>query len=139
MIVPVANEEDATATVDAVAPYVDESDYTVTVVHVIEKAGGALDKASVEQREQDARAIFAAVTDGLDDVAASLETEIRYGTDVATTVIDAAHDKDATAIAFTPRGASRWRQLLTGDVAHKLVETSDVPVVVLPDREVSDA
>lgn len=139
VIVPVANQEDAEATVDAVAPYVDEPDATVTVVHIIEKAGGALDKASVEQREQDAREIFAAVADGVDGVAASLETELLYGTDVAATVIDAAHDRDATAIVFTPRGGSRWRQLLTGDVAHKLVETSDVPVVVLPDREVCDA
>jgi len=139
VIVPVANEEDATATVEAVAPYVDAPGVTVTVVHVIEKAGGAPDKASVEQREQYAREVFAAITDGLDGVAASLETELLYGTDVAATIIDAAHDKDATAIVFTPRGGSRWRQLLTGDVAHKLVETSDVPVVVLPDREASDA
>lgn len=59
--------------------------------------------------------------------------------DVAATIIDAAHEWNASAIVFTPRGGSRWGKLLSGDVTHKLVQTSDVPVLVLPDREVSDA
>lgn len=59
--------------------------------------------------------------------------------DDAESTIDGARDSNASAIVFTPRGGSRWRNLLTGDVAHRLVENSDVPVLVLPDREVSEA
>lgn len=139
VVAPVANRDDAAATADALVPYVEASDATVIAVHVIEKAGGAPDKASVEQRERTAEAIFAVVADGLEDVAVPLETDLRFGTDVAATIIDAAHEWNASAIVFTPRGGSRWGKLLSGDVTHKLVETSDLPVLVLPDREVSDA
>lgn len=139
VVVPVANLEDAESTTDALVPYVEGTDCTVIAVHVIEKAGGAPDKASVEQREQRAEEIFDIVTEGLRDTEVSLETDLRYGTDIAETVIEAAHDSDASAIVFTPRGGSRWRKLLTGDVAHKLVENSDIPVLVLPDEEVNEA
>jgi len=104
----------------------------VIAVHVIEKAGGAPDKASVEQRELRAEDIFSIVTEGFENFDISLETDLRYGTDIAETIIDAAHDWDASTIVFTPRGGSRWRKLLTGDVAFKLVEKSDRPVLVLP-------
>lgn len=134
VVVPVANEEDAVTTTAALSPYVGATDGTVIGVHVIEKAGGALDKASVEQREQDPEDMFSAVTDGLADTSATLETQIHYGTDIAATIIDTAHDVNATAIMFTPRGGSRWKRLLTGDVTHELVTSSDIPVLVLPDR-----
>lgn len=136
-VVPVASRDDAAATAAALAPYIDDPERTAIAVHVIEKADGALDKASVEQREADAEAMFAIVTEGLDGVDATLDTEIRYGTDVAATLVEAAHDVEASAIVFTPRGGSRWKQLLSGDVTHNLVHESDVPVVVLPDREVN--
>lgn len=139
VLVPVANREDAASTTATLASHVDEVGGTVIAVHVIEKAGGALDKASVEQREEAAEDIFAAVTDGLDDTGVEVETAVRYGTDVAATLVDTAHDVDASAIVFTPRGGSRWKKLLTGDVTHKLVNSSDVPVLVFPESEVSDA
>ncbi|WP_262181456.1 universal stress protein [Haloarcula laminariae] len=139
VVVPVANEDDAKATVAALRPYVAESDCTVIAAHVIEKAGGAPDKASVEQREQFARDVFAVVTDGLADTDIALETELLYGTEIASTLIDAAHELDASAIVFTPRGGSRWRKLLSGDVTHNLVNNSDIPILALPDREVSGA
>lgn len=134
VVVPVANREDATATAAALRPHLSEDEATVVALHGIEKAGGALDKASVEQRERDARAIFAAVAEALDDSDVELETRIRYGTDVAATIVDAAHEADATAIVFTPRGGSHWAKFLSGDVTHNLVSTSDVPILVLPDE-----
>lgn len=139
IVVPIANRDDAAETSDALLPYMEDSNPTVIAVHVIEKAGGAPDKASVEQREQYAEDIFTIVTDGFDDTDVSLETDLRYGTDIAESIIDAAHDRNANAIVFTPRGGNRWRKLLSGDVAHKLVENSDIPVIVLPEREVSEA
>lgn len=139
VIVPVANRDDATATTAALRPYIEGSDSTVIAVHVIEKAGGAPDKASVEQREQRAEEIFRIVADEFDGLGFVLETDLRYGTDIASSIVDAAHDSTASAIVFTPRGGSRWRKLLTGDVTHNLVRSSDIPILVLPDREVSEA
>jgi nucleotide-binding universal stress UspA family protein len=138
VVVPVANREDAAATAAALAPYVEDAGGTVVAVHVVEKAGGAPDKASVEQREQRAEDVFAIVEEGLADTGVPLEFTVLYGTDVAKTIIDGAHDADATSIVFTPRGGSRWAKLLTGDVTHHLVAESDLPVLVLPDEEVTD-
>ncbi|MFC7139239.1 universal stress protein [Halosimplex aquaticum] len=130
-VVPVASVSDAEATAEALRGRLDGTE-SVIAVHVVEKAGGAPDKASVEQREAEAEAAFGALADGLDGL--DVREEIRYGTDVAAAIVEAAHEHDASAIAFTPRGGSRWVKLLTGDVATTLVEESDVPVVVLPDE-----
>ena len=102
-----------------------------------EKAGGAPDKPSVEQREQRAAEIFSITTEGFDDSGMVLETDLRYRTDIASSTASAAHDRRAGAIAFTPRGGSRWRKLVTGDVTHNLVRSSGIPVP--PDREESEA
>jgi nucleotide-binding universal stress UspA family protein len=129
VLLPVASPEDARTTARAFDSYGANAD-RVVAVHVIEKAGGAPDKASVEQREEEAEKIFAVVREKLSD---DVETEIVYGTDVAETIFDVAAEIDATAIVFTPRGGSRWVQLLTGDVALDLISETDRPVVVLPD------
>jgi nucleotide-binding universal stress UspA family protein len=131
VLLPVANEEDAEASCRALRPYVGAS---VVACNVVEKAGGAPDKASVEQREEEAEDAFAAVREILGDVT-DVETTIRYDTDVADGIFDAAADADATAIVFTPRGGSRWVRLLTGDVAMDLITENDRPVVVLPDGD----
>lgn len=129
ILLPVASEEDAVATAQALSNH----DFgTVTAVHVIEKAGGGIDKAGVEQREEEAATIFEALQDELGQ---SVKTDILYGTDVADTIFAAADEIDATSVVITPRGGSRWIQLLTGDVALSLVTESDRPVVVLPDSE----
>jgi nucleotide-binding universal stress UspA family protein len=102
-------------------------------VYVVEKAGGAPDKASVEQREAYAERMFHRVRSALAGSSLPLETDIRYGTEVGETIIEAAHDHQANGIAFTPRGGSRWVKLLTGDVTGTLIATSDLPVLVLPE------
>jgi nucleotide-binding universal stress UspA family protein len=126
IVLPVATVEDAEASCRALAPH---SPGRIVAVHVIEKAGGAPDKASVEQRELEAEEIFEAVTGAHPNA----ETDLRYGEDVSETIFAAAEDHDATAIVITPRGGSRWVRLLTGDVALDLVTETDRPVVVLPD------
>jgi nucleotide-binding universal stress UspA family protein len=130
VVVPVASPEDARATGRALGPHLGPDD-GVVAVHVIEKAGGAPDKASVEQREEYATEVFDALRDAL--AGQTVETKLQYGTDVTDAIFEAAGECDASAIVVTPRGGSRWLRLLTGDVALELVTETDRPVVVLPD------
>jgi nucleotide-binding universal stress UspA family protein len=134
-LVPVASEDDAVETCRAAFRRIAAVGGRPVVVHVIEKAGGAPDKASVEQRESAAEEAFAAVRDCASGYDRDVETEIRYGTDVVEAIVGAAADRDASAIVFHPRGGSWLLDLLTGDVRDTLVDESDRPVVVLPDAE----
>ena len=134
VVVPVADRDDAAATAATLRSYV-AGDSRVIAVHVLEKAGGPPDNASLERREQRAVEVFSMVTEGFADSGVIVEPELRYGTDIASSIVDAAHERSASGIVFTPRGGRRWRELLTGDVAHDIVRRSDVPIVVLPDRE----
>jgi nucleotide-binding universal stress UspA family protein len=138
IVLPIASVEDAETTCEQVRPRLPEGG-EVLAVHVVEKAGGAPDKASVEQREKSAREIFAVVEDELSAEAVTVETDILYGTDVAEAILDAADEFDATVVVFTPRGGSRWLKLLTGDTATNLIESADRPVVVLPDADEAGA
>lgn len=131
VLVPIASEEDAEATAAALGPYLEEVQ-RVTAVHVIEKAGGAIDKAPLEKRQEDAAEFLAIVDSRLSDRVA-VDTRTAYGTDVVEALLEAAADAGATAIAFRPRGGSRIRRLLTGDTATRLVIDAEIPVVSLPD------
>ena len=79
------------------------------------------------------------MTEEFDDSGIVFETNLRFGTDIASSIVGAAHDSNASVIVFTPRGGSRWRELLTGDVTHNLVQSSDIPISALSDREVGEA
>ncbi|MGQ4555142.1 universal stress protein [Halobellus sp. GM3] len=131
-LLPVANDDDAERTLSIAFPRVAAAAGRATVVHVIEKAGGAPDKAPLEQREEAAEALFGRVREAADDAGVDVETELRYGTDVAQTIIDTARDADATAIVFTPRSGRKWWDFFSGDVRETLTTDSDIPVVVLP-------
>ena len=134
VLLPVASEADATTTCAAAAAPIAAAGGRAIVVHVIEKAGGAPDKASVEQREEHAEKIFAAAREAFADADIPVETRLAVGTDVAEPFFEVAADEEATAIAFTPRDGSRWVKLLTGDVARALTSDAELPVVVLPDH-----
>jgi len=129
VVLPIASEDDAKATARAISSH--EVGH-ILAVHVVEKAGGAPDKAGVEQREEAAEEAFGVLKAYFGEDA-DLDTDIRYDTDVADAIFAAADDFDASSIVITPRGGSRWIQLLTGDVALSLVTETDRPVVVLPD------
>jgi len=120
VIVPVADRGDVAVTATALRLHV-AMDATVIAAHVIEKAGGAPDKASVEQREQRAAETF------------SIITEEFNGTDIASSIVGTAHDRSTSAVVSTPRGGSRWHKLMTGDITHDLVRSSDIPTLVLPE------
>lgn len=134
VVLPVASAEDARTTCAGAAAHLRRASGRAVVVHVIEKAGGAPDKASVEQREEGAEELFAAAREACDAAHVTIDTRLEYGTDVPETIFAVADEVDASAIAFTPRGGSRWVRLLSGDVANTLVNESRRPVVVLPDQ-----
>ncbi|MBX0294857.1 universal stress protein [Haloarcula nitratireducens] len=131
VLLPVASEEDAVTSARALArrPHGE-----VVVINVVEKAGGAPDKAGVEQREEAAEEMFAAAREILGDV----QTDVYYGTDVTETIFDAAEDVDATAVVVTPRGGNRFVRMITGDVALRMITDNDRPVVVLPDEDADE-
>lgn len=137
-VLPVADLDDARTTARAALPQLRRADGRATLVHVVEKAGGAPDKAGVEQREEYAGETFAAANEVLGD-AIDVDERLAFGTDVAETIFEVADEVDATCITFTPRGGNRWIRLLTGDVALSLITETDRPVVVVPAEDEGDA
>jgi nucleotide-binding universal stress UspA family protein len=135
VVVPIANRADAEATSAAVLGAVAEAGGEVVAVHVVEKAGGAPDKASVEQRRAEGADAFDAFEAAGEDAGVPVERDLRFHTDVVEAIFEAAHEHDATAVAFTPRGGSRWLDLLTGDRSRALVKRAELPVVVFPDHD----
>ena len=131
-IIPVASENDAEATAEAVIPYLRDVADRVIVLNVIEKAGGAPDKASIGQREDYAENVFTKIVPALESNGFEVETRIAYGTDVADTIVDVAREADATAIVFVSRGSGVFSRVLSGDVEHRMTTKSDRPVVALP-------
>lgn len=125
VVVPVADEEDARRTADALAPY---DVGAVTVVHVVEKGAGVPDKTPVEQSEEVAAAAFDAFRETFPDA----ETAVAYRRDVVAGILDVADDVDASAVAFRPRDEGRLVRFLSGDRTLRLVTESPLPVVSLP-------
>lgn len=125
LLVPVASEDDARKTAQILESYDPE---LITVTHVIEKAGGAPDKLSVEQAEQHAAASFAAFRQVIPDA----ESELTYNQNVVEAIFELAATIDATAIAFRPRQGGRLVKFLSGDTALKLVSEAARPVIALP-------
>lgn len=134
VIVPVADPDDGERTAAALEPHL-EPNSTVIAVNVIEKAGGGIDKAPMEQREDHADDMFRRVRATLDDAPSALETETIYGTDIVERIFEAAREERADAVVFTAREGNRLAELLTGDVARRLVKEGSVPVVALPQDE----
>lgn len=126
VLVPVADADDAAATATALEPYAPER---VTVLHVVEKAGGAPDKTPVEQSERIAERSFAAVRRAFPDA----DDHLAYRRDVVAAVFEAADEVDASAVAFRPRGGSRLVQFLSGDRTLQLATEATLPVIALPE------
>ncbi|WP_254767898.1 universal stress protein [Salinilacihabitans rarus] len=137
VLVPVADPNDAERTARAVAARL-EPPVTAFVVHVIEKGGGAPDKAPLEARREYAAESFGRARGPLEAAGLTVETEILYGTDVVETILDAATDHGVDGVVFVPRTGGRLTKLLTGDVTRRLVETASVPVVSLPRADASE-
>jgi nucleotide-binding universal stress UspA family protein len=134
LLVPVASPDDGAATAAALAPYTGAVDRVVGV-SVVEKAGGAPDKAGVAQATEHAEESVAALADPLRDAGVDVDAEVVYGTDVVAALVEAAHEFGVDAIAFTPRDGGLLVRLLSGDLADRLVHESDLPVIALPGDE----
>ncbi|MCU4743513.1 universal stress protein [Natronoglomus mannanivorans] len=137
VVVPIANEDDATVTCDALEAFLDDELETITVVHVIEQTEGYPDKAPFEAREQQSDRIFSIVedrfTDGLD-----IRRELRYGPDVVDEILAAAEELGATAIGFNTESSGRLERLLSGDSSYRLITESEQPVVVFSRHDAGD-
>lgn len=134
VLVPVATEEDMQHTAAAIHDWIHDEVDAIHLLHVIEKAGGAVDKAPLELREEQAEAIFQLGRNILQEVDADVEPELRYATDILDEIQATAQEIDATAIVFSPRPGSRLTRLLSGNLTPKLVMRSPIPVIVLPAR-----
>ncbi len=128
VLVPVAHEEDALKTAKALAPY---TPGRVTVLHVVEKAGGAPDKTPVEQSEEIAVESYDTVREIFPDA----DIHVKYSRDIVDAIFEAAEDIDASAVAYRSRGGNRIVQFLSGDLSLKLVTKCDRPVIALPQVE----
>lgn len=132
ILIPLANEDDATRTVNALEKRLGPTVSELYFIHVIEKAGGAPDKAPLEAREDQAERIFELIHAQFTDTEYTFDTELRYGTDIPDEIVAAAEDLDATAIAFVPRPSSRISAILSGNFTERLVSNNQFPVIVLP-------
>jgi len=128
VLVPVAHEEDALKTAKALAPYTPER---VTVLHVVEKAGGAPDKTPVEQSEEIAAESYANFRTLFPDA----DVHVKYARDIVGAIFEAAEEVDASAVAYRSRGGNRIVQFLSGDLSLKLVTECEIPVIALPQVE----
>lgn len=130
VLVPVANEDDARKTAEALSPY--EPSH-VTALHVVEKRQHFPDKTPVEQSEDLAAESFAAVRAVFPDA----DEHTAYATDVVRAIFEAADAVEASAIAYRSRGGGRIMQFLSGDRSLKLVTQATRPVIALPRTECS--
>lgn len=133
ILVPLANEDDAIRTLVALGDHVAAADSHLRFLHVIEKAGGAPDKAPLPARQDQARRIFGVVREHFDGTGYEFDTELRYGTDVIDEIVAAAAEGNATAIAFVPRPGGRIAAIVSGNLTDRIVSNDRFPVIVLPD------
>ena len=132
VVIPLANEDDATNSLRAIDDWLDPEGTKLTFVHVIEKASGAPDKAPLGAREEQAERIFDIVETHFGSGEFAVETTLRYGTSVTDEVVAVADAVDATVIAFTPRDHTILSKLLSGNLTTGIVSNERFPVVVLP-------
>lgn len=135
VLVPLASPKDAKRTADAVVPYLDSPPDHVLAITVVEKTPGGIDKAPLEQMTERAEETLEIISDSFEETGVPIETRVLYGANVVETILEAAREVDASSIMMTPRNASRWVKLLSGDTALSLMMNTDRPLIIVPDPE----
>lgn len=79
IVLPIASVEDTQTTCELVLPRLRDGGGDVPAAHAIQKAGGAPDKASVEQRENGVRDTVPVFEETLDEDEIDVETELLTG------------------------------------------------------------
>lgn len=125
VLVPIADKTDATRTAEQLDAYTPQR---VTVLHVVEKGGGGIDKTPVSYSEEAAADAFEAFQEVFPDA----ETHTAYASNVVKEIHKRATTLDATSIAFRSQGGNRLLQFISGDRSIKLITGTDIPVIVLP-------
>ncbi|XVH32476.1 universal stress protein [Haloferacaceae archaeon DSL9] len=135
IVVPVANKEDAKETAEAMRPYLIGNNTTILVIHVVQIAGGYMNKSPLSAQKNVANDALEVASEKFFDEGIAVETEIRYGKDVIEEIFQAATEFNADYIGFTPRRGGRLSRLLSGDLSNKLVSESRWPIAVFPHSE----
>lgn len=129
VLLPIATEEDASNTCEAVAPYLAGKDCRVFVIHVVREPKRDVDVAATETR---AERVFERATSCFKPIDIPVTGEVWYGTDVSQTILDAATEHTADAIILTPRKKSVWRRLLSENVIGQLSRAVEQPLIIVP-------
>lgn len=135
VVIPLASPKDAERTAEAVVPYLDPPPDHVLAITVVEKTEGGMDKAPLEQMTERAEETLETVAERFEETGVPIETRVLYGGNVIETILEVAREADASSIVMTPRNASRWVKLLSGDTALSLMMNTDRPLIVVPDPE----
>ncbi|ELY49204.1 universal stress protein [Natronolimnohabitans innermongolicus] len=134
VIVPAADPDDGERTARGLIPHLTPTT-TVVLVNVIEKGGGTPDKAPMDRRREYAEEIFERMRGVLEETDTAVETDVLLGTDIVERIFDEADERGADAVVFNPRKGNRLAELLTGDVARRMVKEASIPVVALPQQD----
>jgi len=129
VLLPIADEEDAYNTCEAVVPYLAGKDCRVFVIHVVRQTKRRADTDAVEAR---AETVFEHARACFDAVGIPTTGEIWYGTDISETILDAADEHAADSIILTPRRKSVWRRLLSENVIGQLSRNVSQPLIIVP-------
>jgi len=132
VLLPIADEEDAHNTCEAVVPYLAGKDCRVFVIHVVKHKKHKVDTDAIEAR---AETVFEYASGCLDAVGIPVTGEVWYGTDVSETILNAAAEHAADSIILTPRKKSVWRRLISENVIGQLARSVDQPLIIVPTTE----
>ncbi|WP_121744637.1 universal stress protein [Natronorubrum halophilum] len=129
VLLPVADQEDASNTCSAVYPYLEGKDCRLHVIHVIQKEPDNVDQAAIKHRSNE---IFTVVRECFEASEIPVSTDIRYGRNIADVILEAADEYTAESIILTPRNRSIWRKLRSQNVLGSLITAVEQPLIIIP-------
>ena len=135
VLVPVAHPANAEATCATIRPFLDGRAAEVVFVNVVERNEGAPDNVPPEVMVEEAREVFAIVSERCTDAPWAAESELLEASTAIDAIFEAADELEADVVAFTPRPGNRLTRLLSGNYSRKLIDRNDRPVIVFPHPE----